>query len=191
MYKYWTIQHKDVLEKIDRDGVYYPDFNQSHFVKKNPLLKGIYDFVLTSYNNVNGTNLEGLVFSFQYSEDYRVMYFRNYSEFKQRIREKRMAIFSLWKQYNEDEHVVMELLYDDDLNPLLIDINDFQVIMPPAVALPSYSKEELYNIVYRLRNGIIAPSVFPSTLIQAHLPYIKRENVKNVFPFFSLSEDDW
>lgn len=63
-----------------------------------------------------------------------------------------MAIFLLWKEYNENEHVVMELLYDDNLNPLLLDINDSQVIMPPAVALLPYSK--LYNIVNRLLSGI-------------------------------------
>lgn len=29
--KYWTIQKKSVLNKIEKEGVYYPDFSKSDY----------------------------------------------------------------------------------------------------------------------------------------------------------------
>lgn len=49
-------------------------------------------------------------------------------------------------------------------------VNKFS--MPPLMIMPPY--------------GIIRPSVFPSGLIQAHLPYIKSENITNIYPMFKL-----
>ena len=188
MSKYWTVQHKEILKIIEREGIYKPDIYKSDFIKTDPKLKNLYNFVRESFNDVNGTNVNGLIFSFAFSEGMMIYHFESYSEFQQHIRENKEAILSLWNHYNPDDYVIMELEYDNTFNPLFIDINDFQALMPPIMILPPYFKEDLNNIIENLRVGRATASIFPSHLIQAHLPYIERENIINLYPYFALED---
>ena len=42
--KYWTVQTKEVLDIINRDGVYNPKNTESRYVKENPSLLPLYNF---------------------------------------------------------------------------------------------------------------------------------------------------
>ena len=80
----------------------------------------------------------------------------------------------------------MELNYTESFNPIFIDINDFQFLMPPIMLLPPYTKESLLRIQRNIIQGQITVSEFPSNVIQAHLPYIKKENIVNAYQMFDV-----
>ena len=82
--------------------------------------------------------------------------------------------------------MVLELEYEENFNPIFIDINDFQLLMPPRMILPPYTGESFGRILNDISLGRVSSSEFPSYLFQAHLPDIKKENIINVYPVFSL-----
>jgi hypothetical protein len=70
--------------------------------------------------------------------------------------------------------------------PIYIDINDFQAVMPPLIEIPPYTEAEFERILERLKRGVFQTSIFPSGLIQAHLPFIKKEDVIGIFDVFPI-----
>ena len=72
------------------------------------------------------------------------------------------------------------------VNPLLIDLNDFQFLMPPIQYFPPYTEKSVDRICTDLEKGQIRQSEFPSYVIQAHIPYIAPRDLVNVYPLFEL-----
>lgn len=184
--RFWTIQSLDVVDILRRDGIYQPDFRNSRFLMKDPSLKELYDYVLECYNQINGTCLPGLVFSFAKSDNKNVQQFEGADDFYQYMCSHRHAIKGFWKQLNPQNNIVMELEYKEKLNPLFIDINDFQLLMPPLMLFPPYSYFSIQRITSDLQSGEISLSEFPSGVIQVHLPCIRREDVCNLYSLFEL-----
>jgi len=184
--KFWTIQTKEVLEIIQRDGIYQPDFRKSRYLNENEALSDLYYFILQSFNYPNQKNLQGLIFSFARSDDRAIYPIGTIEEFYSFIQSKKAAIGSFLKNINKNNSVIMELNYTESFNPIFIDMNDFQFLMPPIMLLPPYTKESLLRIQQNIINGQITVSEFPSNVIQAHLPYIKKENIVNAYQMFDV-----
>lgn len=184
--KYWTIQTKSVMKMIEEDGIYQPDFNRSRYLNNNAKLKDLYYIILNSFNRINKTNLPGVVFSFAKRENDRIYSIKTIEEFEDFIKTKREVINSFWEEIDKENSVIIELDYADDFNPIFIDINDFQFLMPPFCVLPPYSIESFDRILTDIQHGNITFSEFPSYVIQAHLPYIGKQNVVMTYPVFRL-----
>jgi len=60
----WTIQSKEVLETIERENIWVPDFSKSTYPEKVPGFRELYDLILQASNKNNGRGDEGLVFCF-------------------------------------------------------------------------------------------------------------------------------
>ena len=187
--KFWTVQNPEVVEILKRDGFYQPDFEKSSYLFSMPPLKELYQLILRSFNFHNKTALPGLVFSFLASDDNKRYYeIFDIQEFYFLIQGRQNAIKSLWKTLNVPLAVILELDYSQHFNPILIDINDFQFIMPPLMIMPPYTMRDAETICQNIREGKIASSPLPSGLVQAHLPWITVENVTHIYPMFDLVE---
>ena len=97
-----------------------------------------------------------------------------------------MVLRGFWNQLDQEEFVVMELEFKGYVNPLLIDLNDFQFLMPPIQYFPPYTEKSVDRICTDLEKGQIRQSEFPSYVIQAHIPYIAPGDLVNVYPLFEL-----
>lgn len=186
--KFWTVQNKKVPKIIDKKGEYYPDFKKSDYLKKMPEMEELYDFLLTSYNEANGMDLSGVVYAFTYVDDMTIQSFDDYDEFKGFVESRADAVSSIWDDIVRKDAVVMELEYELDFNPIAFDINDWQALMPPQVCEPPYLPDVFDEIEENIASGVSFVSRKPSYLMQAHLPYIKKENLLNVYPAFSLEK---
>ena len=184
--KFWTVQKKAVYAEIQKQGIYYPDFSKSDFVTENPELSELYQFMLDNYNRINGTDCPGLIFTFFKQDDVYLNPFTNYQEFKSFIIQKRNVVYSLWKKMLSKDCVVLELEIESELNPLFIEMNNFQLLMPPITVLPPYTNDDFNMIVDWVRNGTIGKGYEDPALVQAHLPYIRIEDVAGVHPMFDL-----
>ena len=69
MFRFWTVQHKSVLDVVAMNGFYQADISKSPFVMENPLLEELYRFLLDSFNKTNDFRLNGLIFGFAYRRD--------------------------------------------------------------------------------------------------------------------------
>lgn len=192
--KYWTVQSKDVLDKILTDGMYQPDFSQSAYPRKfnhSELEKGlfeVYAHVLKAFNHINGVELPGVVFAFLQSDGEHIYSIDTVAEFVTFIMSKEYALGGYWANIDKENSVLMELEYENNFNPILVDFNDFQYIMPPLMQMPPYTEDSFLRIAEDIEYGRITPSEFPSNIIQAHLPWIKKENLLNVYPVFELGK---
>ena len=184
--KFWTVQKKEIINVVDKNGIFYSDFAKSNYVKLNPNLKDLYDLVLKSFNDINNLNLKGLIFAFSQSDNQSLYEIDNFTSFYSFIQNKRAVIESLWNELSSKDAVILELNYDDNFNPIFLDINDFQFLMPPIFFSYPFAEQDIERICWSIENGIITRSVFPSNVIQAHLPYIKAENIVNIYSMFDF-----
>lgn len=185
--KFWTVQKREIFTEIQKRGIYYPDFSKSDFVHENPKLSELYNFMLNNYNRINRTNCKGLIFSFFKMNDEYLQFFPDFETFKSFIILKKNAIYAMWKKLLSNDCVILELEVESELNPLFIDINHFQLLMPPIMTLPPYTKDDINMIIDWVKNGKIGKGYENPALIQAHLPYIRIEDVIGVYPTFDLN----
>lgn len=102
------------------------------------------------------------------------------------MREHKDAVKGLWKRFLSDDYVVIEVDFPRIYNPMFVDLNDFQFIMPPFMLVPPYTEEDFLHIVQALEQGKFYPSVFPSYIIQGLIPFLRDENVTNIYPMFEI-----
>lgn len=182
------MQKLAVVTAIIQYGTYQPVFEYSDYVESTPKLSTLYKLFLDSFNNANGTDYPGLIFTFlEQKEDQNIYDFQDYASFKKFICEHSLPIKSLWNNLASKDTVVMCLEREmGDMNTLFIDMNDFQYMMPPVMNTYPYS-EDYYNFLVRnIMNGIPVRSIFPSGVLQAHLPNIRAEDVYGIYPMFTI-----
>ena len=187
--KFWTVQRKSVVEKVLNEGVFIPDFMQSPLVKENPDLYVLYNFILKCFNKNNGTDATGLVFTFMKMINHDIYFFKDILDFETGIVLNKDKIFALWNNFNKEDYVILELEITNPYNPILIEINNFQYLMPPFMEfMPPYKPGDDRIIMSWLVNGTIGQGYWPDSLAQAHLPYIRKEDIKGIYEFKTFKE---
>lgn len=194
--KFWTIQSREVVDIINKKGIYYPDFKKSLILKKEgtPIycekVKDLYTIVLNSYNNLYNENLDGLVFAFLASDNLEMIEMKTYSEFKWFMQYGYSCISDFWEDKKKSNSVILELEFDLANTGLLpIDLNDFQYLMPEVRDMFPYNiEEDVPRLLENIRTGIWHPSPLPSYLLQVHLPYISAENILNMYEMPEISQ---
>lgn len=195
--KFWTVQPRTVVEQVISQGYYYADFSQSKYKKAlsagNEGIDDLYSMILQAFNIINTSRVEGLIFCFgKDSTGSKYEEFSSIEDFVSGIIKHQDAVKSLWNYLASiPENVILELDTDDTgisrfLNPLAIDINDFQAIMPPIMELPGYPSEVLIEIFTFINQGRYHISTMPSGLVQLHLPYISKSWLSNVYSMFPI-----
>lgn len=188
--KFWTIQSKEVMDIIESENAYYPDFSKSRYVLNKKPMNSLYSFVLNSFNSVNHESYKGVVFSFVKLNNNGIVAFKSSNEFSSYIKQKKNIVGQTWSCFSRNSKI-LEIDLIDDFNPLYIDFNDYQIIMPidPITEILYGNPGGEYKdiLMSNLQNGIfqMTPN-YACGLIQAHLPYIKKENIVNVYPLFKI-----
>lgn len=181
--RFWTVQSISVLETLQTEGMYQPDFSKSRYLEMNPSLTGIYDFLLDSFFRVNGFGLPGLIFAFAKCDGQNIAPFDDINDFYRYIGARKNAIASLWKHFPQ-KSMVLELDLPIKFNPLWVDINDFQFLMPPVITAPPYTPDSEQRILEDISTGQPTLSEFPSGIMQGHLPCIKKNCLVAAYPFY-------
>ena len=182
----WTVQKRAALNTCLTYGYFCPDFEKSDYLSRIPDLKYLYDMLLEAYNNMNSETLKGLVFSFCLEENGRISSFTNYEQFKWYITQNRSVVQSLWKSFEAMDCVILKLRLRQTNNPLYIDFNNFQLLMPPITILPPYTEDYFKNLVYKWTSGQYVKGILNSGLVQAHLPALVKEDLLGVYPMFTI-----
>lgn len=186
--KFWTVQRKEVVDIVLEHDIYQPHFLHSEYPRAIADLDKLYDLVLNSFNSVNNSNLPGLIFSYSGTDGNTIFEISDMNHFYQIIQENKPSLQSLWNYLFTEDTVILELNYDSDpFNPLFVNINDFQFMMPPLMTeLPPYSEADVERIYHSIQNGQPTRAPLFSGLMQAHLPYIKKENILEVHNTFEF-----
>ena len=182
----WTVQKRAALNTCLTYDYFYPDFEKSDYLSRIPDLKYLYDMLLEAYNNMNSETLKGLVFSFCLEENGRISSFTNYEQFKWYITQNRSVVQSLWKSFEAMDCVILKLRLRQTNNPLYIDFNNFQLLMPPITILPPYTEDYFKNLVDKWTSGQYVKGILNSGLVQAHLPALVKEDLLGVYPMFTI-----
>ena len=182
----WTVQKRAALNTCLTYDYFCPDFEKSDYLSRIPDLKYLYDMLLEAYNNMNSETLKGLVFSFCLEENGRISSFTNYEQFKWYITQNRSVVQSLWKSYEAMDCVILKLRLRQTNNPLYIDFNNFQLLMPPITILPPYTEDYFKNLVDKWTSGQYVKGILNSGLVQAHLPALVKEDLLGVYPMFTI-----
>lgn len=185
--KFWTIQSQEVLEIIVKEDIYHPKFSRSQYYKQYDEL---YDFMLKSFNNINNLHCEGLIFSFCVSKKDTIYPIANVEDFRYFINLNKAKITNLWDVFIKNDCKIIELEMDLVFNDLPMSFNDFQYIMPSPVNELLFNSVEYQSnceIIYsNIKKGIKMCSGYDYDLIQSHVPYIKKVDIKNVYKLFGL-----
>lgn len=72
--------------------------------------------------------------------------------------------------------------YDYKAKKKLENVDDFQFLMPPIITwMPPYNESDITRIVNNIQRGQIPRTKMNSGVTQAHLPYIQRDQIKNIY----------
>ena len=185
-FRFWTVQKKEVLDIIESEGIYHPDFEKSGYLKLRPNMTKLYEFFLETYNSQNDDDCKGLVFCFLRGNPKGLIPIEDYDDFKAFITSARPALDSLWKNIVTEDSVIISFEKEVTFNSLNLDLNDFQFMIPPVVDLPEFPPNYLEYLVRMLQSGRVIESAFPCNVIQAHVSDIKKEEIVGVYPTFDL-----
>ncbi len=175
--KVWTIQNEVVVNSLKNDSFYQPNFEKSTYLRLMNPLRSLYRLILEAFNRCNDRFLPGVIFAMT-DVNGEIADIDAFWQFTER---RAPAIASMMKQLLKKEAHILELQYLGDFNPICIDINDFQLLMPPVMAMPPYTEEDIDRIIQNISRGVYEPSIFPSGVIQLHLPNITLGNVVNIY----------
>lgn len=181
--RYWTVQSSDVVRIIQQKGIYLPDFTKSTYLQKQEKLGALYKVILNSFNEINDLSGRGVVFSF-YGYDYKAKKkLENVDDFLGFVESHQDVLKSLWDELNVKGNFLLELENDSlFLNTLMMDIDDFQFLMPPIITwMPPYNESDITRIVNNIQRGQMPRTKMNSGVTQAHLPYIQRDQIKNIY----------
>jgi hypothetical protein len=193
--KLWTVQHNNVIDIINTNGVYYPDFSKSTYAVKKDY-SGIYTSLLTSYNKINNQSNKGLVFCFAPENPETSV--RDY------FTERSFTLDNLRCFHNDFwNHTILELDTHTPDNLLKIDYKDWELLLPSN---DDKDSEEAYidffgslnrynkfikNVHESLQSGKLhEPSISFLTsmpqVIQAHIPCLRKTDIVKSNPCFRL-----
>lgn len=189
--KFWTVQKREMIDYVLNGEEYYPNFYHSDYLRETPDLSLLYYMVLNSFNMHNKGEYKGLVFSFfKLSPNEKgtntISSFGTFESFSESIRKNKNAILGLWNHFLRNDCVILELEYDEKFNPLFIEFNDFQFLMPPIRLCPPYEMLDIQRITHGIHNAQVYDSPMSSSIVQGHSPYIKRENIVKIYDMFPL-----
>lgn len=173
---FWTIQSNKVVEIINNDMCYYPDIK---YLKGN--YESAYKIVLNSFNKINESNYNGLVFGFAKKGENN--YFGNIDELYAYFLQNPLVTkaFNLWN----NQYVILQLRYTEEFNMIPIDFNDFIQIMPPVWDKTAYNK-----IITCIKSGVNTNGYTLPSFTQIHAPFIKREHIINIYNNFDKNNSD-
>ena len=191
--KIWTIQSYDVIEIIEKNETYFADFKKSSYLRQNENLKEIYTLLLNSFNHLNNESLSGLIFGFATSTSNNIIEIESIQSFKDFLNDNADIIGGFINKIDKSNSVIIELDLEVDFNPVCLDINDFQFLMPPIMIMHPFTKESVNRIVNNIANGICEYSELPTKVFQFHIPYIKKSDIVNIYKFdldYRREDDD-
>ncbi|MCR3758880.1 hypothetical protein KYB31_07740 [Clostridium felsineum] len=172
----WTIQKKSIVNIINIEDEYYPNFQYN-----NRKCNNAYQLVLDSFNKINKSNYIGLVFCF--TKKGAAQYFKSIDELYKYFMDNPLVTdaFNLW----DKSYVILQLQYSDDFNMIPVDFNDFIQIMSPV------SDYNAYNVISScIEQGIYLGEYTLASITQVHVPFIKKENIVKIYSNFDKINSD-
>lgn len=199
---FWTIQHKVVLDAINSDGIYKPDFSLS---QKPYGFVGVYSFILNSFNLLNPQleKRKGLVFSFDDAQERTLESVADVKKFFSNITRRSFICKSGVNEdvFENDDYFLLQLNnYSDEIYTLPLDISYFVYLsdcLDKSGRLLSYDYYEANEIIMNILTSWNQGNYFwkwmypstvsgiaskPSNIMQYHLPWIVASNIMKVFP---------
>ena len=203
---YWTIQHKKVIDILNNQGKYFPDFEKSPQTHRET-----YDKLLSVFNELNETAYKGLIFSI--AKDGRTqgsLTFQDDGDFVEYMKARPGVLQTLnngtYTLLN-DEHLLCRVETDefDKLYLCLVDFWNFIMMMPdedgvnigrdsyemcravnPEFANSSY--DDFVDLAWKMmRERKMVRPLMSSTILQATIPYLKKDMLRGIYSVTELA----
>lgn len=179
--KIWTIQSKEVIKTIMEKKEFHANISQSRFVECDPRLLDLYYFMLNSFNMHNNTKEDGLIFGFAQYKNNQICEIPNFPAFKKFLEEKYDYLYGLIQTLIQRNCEIVELEVKEQFNPIYIDINDFQFLMPEIQHGSNFTPQDHMKLLLNIEQGHFNASSEPSGVIQVHLPFIKKDQICDIY----------
>ena len=196
---YWTIQHKKVINILDEQGAYYPDFEKSPQAHSET-----YGKLLRTFNEINKTTYKGLIFCI--AKDGRTdksLTFSDDTEFFQYMRARPGVLNALNNGSYlllDKEHLLCRVETDkfdqqclcivDFWNYIMMDGScrfQYEMCRPNIPALKDVTYNDFVGLSWKMmREGKMFRPLMSSTIFQANIPYIERDMLKETYPLETL-----
>lgn len=196
---YWTIQHKDVIDVLNKQGAYYPDFEKSPQVHRET-----YDRLLSVFNEFNKTEYKGLIFCI--AKDGRTdksLAFHDEADFAEYMKARPGVLRALNNgayPLLDDNHLLCRIETDkfdqqwlcivDFWNFVMMDgtcQSQYEMCRPRVPSLENISYNDFVELAWKMmRECKMFRPLMSSTIFQANIPYIERDMLKGTYSLSSL-----
>lgn len=204
---YWTIQHKKVIDFLNNQGKYFPDFEKSPQAHRDT-----YDKLLSVFNELNETAYKGLIFCI--AKDGRTqgsLTFQNDGDFVEYMKARPGVLGALnggAYMLLDDEHLLCQVETDefDKLCLCSVDFWNFIMMMPDedgvSVGRDSYemcrimnpnfenvSYDDFVDLAWKMmRERKMVRPLMSSTILQVAIPYLEKGMLKGTYSVVELAD---
>lgn len=182
--KLWTLQSKEVMQIIDDEGIYRPDFKKSRFPSSS---RDMYYEVLESFNRINETQLNGVVFCFgQYCAPNTMTELNSKEVFDRMIANSGIKGMLSSGYYNlfDGTHSLLRVEGFDSVNPIIVNYADFCDLKSPQFFLSPDQAQQVHDSI---RHGIVVrPIIQCGSFFQYHIPFLKKERIVERYDNYSV-----
>lgn len=204
-FDYWTVQDASILEQIQDTG-YLPHIDDSIYLKdfypdtdddRRELVRLYHTAVngVCTANDLCPTSIDGVVFAFAKfdAENLQIASINTFDEFYRFVQNNKDTMQSCWTYLSSNPNaVVMHLRFPETYLPVHLDLNGWNYCAPPMSPWMN-EDERRKNIIKGLANGSpqysgLLGGLMPNDVIQCHLPFIRKENLVDCYPMFSLMD---
>lgn len=187
----WSVQSREVITQLLSDLHYYPDIDKSKGYNE---MKCVYPALLESFNYINRSSHNGLIFAFYKQNGAKP--FQNvddlYDYLLNNIEVSRA--FNFWKA----DYVILKIKIDININIMPLDFNDviklsigktkdIERIKLLYSSIESFNID-IKNIIEYMNSGNINPYTIHKSFIEGHYPYLKLEDIENIYSNLDLKE---
>lgn len=178
---FWTVQHKDVIDILLKDNIYYPDFKHTMNSSAGSDMRILYSRFLDCYNTANNSSFKGILFGFNLDNLTEVTDLYQYLVSNPNV----SKAFNFWNK----DYCILKIKIADNTNLLPIDFNDFiklDIWLTKdtfRISFLNLNKYEIERIVSNLSQGIVAPSF--KSFTQIHYSHINTNDIIGIYPMIN------
>ncbi|HFC9206783.1 TPA: hypothetical protein ACF0PM_002242 [Clostridium perfringens] len=178
---FWTVQHKDVIDILLNDKVYYPDFKYNMNSAAGLDMRAIYPRFLNCFNAINNSAFNGILFGFRLNNLNEVDDLYHYLTFNPNV----STCLNFWS----NDYCILKLKINDTVNLLPIDFYDFIKLTIwitgniSSILLLELNNYEIENISSNLSKGIVNPK--HKSFTQIHYSHIDINDIVGIYPMIN------
>lgn len=178
---------QEIMNLEEQEMIYFDPVNQEAvLIDFKREFEAFYKQIIRIFNEANNMNLSGIIYGFCKQDNNKIGSYDNISQFRMALEKNKKLLAPFLNTLNSDCKI-LELDFDvSSINVIPVGYKQFERIMPPCIyKKETNEKKEILSIIRNMLYKLPPADLNVGDIIQCHLPWIKKENIVNIYSLSS------